>query len=231
MPFALLDDKFHSHPKFVTAGLAARGLYTSALSYCADWLTDGFLSTEIAEALAGREKTVIRKLTKVGAWTAVKEGEIYDVHTPRNGVVEVVMPTDGFFIEDYLQYNPPRAIVRRKRAEAQAAGRRGAEKRWGTHDPTQSPSHSEPHSGSHSEPYGEPHSELDGVEIATRAHGVTQYPVPHREQAVDTATTAPAPEPSRAKTERVRGGELEQLGGAFDDELAFLRPPPKGEAA
>jgi hypothetical protein len=43
MPWARLDDGFHGHPKVRETSLAARGLFATALSYCANYLTDGHL--------------------------------------------------------------------------------------------------------------------------------------------------------------------------------------------
>jgi hypothetical protein len=43
MPHAALDLSFHSNPKVLSAGLAAKGLYAMSLSYWADHLTDGLV--------------------------------------------------------------------------------------------------------------------------------------------------------------------------------------------
>jgi hypothetical protein len=43
MAWAKLDDRFHRHRKVDDLSLEAIGLWTKSLSYCADYLTDGFV--------------------------------------------------------------------------------------------------------------------------------------------------------------------------------------------
>ena len=43
MPYALLDDGFHSDPKLEAIGLAGKGLIANAFSYCGQWSSDGFV--------------------------------------------------------------------------------------------------------------------------------------------------------------------------------------------
>lgn len=101
MSWARLDDNFHSHPRTLLAGLAANGLFCRGLSYCAHYLTDGFIPSTWAEQQGG--KRPITKLLNAGVWAPVE---------------------DGFMVVGYLERNPSRAKVEaeRRRERAKKAG-------------------------------------------------------------------------------------------------------------
>ena len=107
MPWVKLDDKYHSNPKVLNAGLAGAGLNSLSLSYCGDHMTDGFIPSAWA---APHPKTVRDKLVKVGLWKKVR---------------------GGYQIPDFTQLNPTKAEIEAKRAAQRAGGRLGAAKRWG----------------------------------------------------------------------------------------------------
>ena len=134
MPYALLDDTFHSHPKLVAAGWAARGLYAAALSYCAAYTTDGFVPGSWVGTLgAGKLATV---LVDVAAWATVKRKQRFTL-TASDGIQEqLVAPEDGYLIPDYLDYNPSRRQLAERLAQKIEAGKRGAKKRWQTDSTT-----------------------------------------------------------------------------------------------
>ena len=46
MTWTKLADNFHAHPKLLAVGLAGTGLFARALSYAADYLTDGRIPVE-----------------------------------------------------------------------------------------------------------------------------------------------------------------------------------------
>ncbi len=104
MPWVPLDDKFHSNPKVIAAGLEAAGLYARSLSYCGDHLTDGHIPKGWAEEVAPRRARA--KLIETKLW--VEE----------NG---------GFKIPHYLDFNPNREVVLRKREEAAERARKRRE--------------------------------------------------------------------------------------------------------
>jgi len=122
MPWVRLDDQFADHPKVVQAGPLAGWLHICALTYCARYLTDGFIPQAIVPRLAdftgigivdvngghaafGHDVTVqelVDRLVDVGLWDVVD---------------------GGYMIHDYLDYNPSkeevmaeRDIARRRRA-------------------------------------------------------------------------------------------------------------------
>jgi hypothetical protein len=131
MPFAALDDEFFGHPKTARAGLDGAGLYARSLSYCAHYLTDGFVPLPWAREIA--KPAVRRKVTDAGFWVEVKGGERFD-YAAGDEVYTVEIPGAGFFIPDYLQFNPTAASIRQKRSELHQkrseAGKKGAITRW-----------------------------------------------------------------------------------------------------
>ena len=119
MPWARLDDKFHSHPTTWMVGLEANGLFARGLSYCADQLTDGFMpeqwvwSNIPATSRSKDPRGIILSLEEAGLWERI-EG--------------------GWRIPDYLNYNPSRNEVEEHREHISRvrseAGRKGAEALW-----------------------------------------------------------------------------------------------------
>lgn len=103
MTWFKLDDQFHSHPKVITAGNAAIGLYCRLGTYCADKLTDGFIAKPIAMSMGS--KAELRALTVC---------PIPDTR-PLLAVVD-----GGYHMVDYLQYNPTREQVLAERGKAKA---------------------------------------------------------------------------------------------------------------
>lgn len=90
MPWAKLDDVFHNHPKVLKAGNEAIGMHARALSYCACYLTDGFVPDEFVK----RRHRLARRLCVAGLWARVEGG--YKIH-------------------DYLDFNPSAEKVRAQR--------------------------------------------------------------------------------------------------------------------
>jgi hypothetical protein len=122
MPWVKLDDKFHSNPKMEAAGNAARGLYCSALSYCGDHLTDGFVT--LAWAKKAGTTAERDKLTATHAWRPVKAGAVVAVNVKENVdrktveyELDLVAPDDGYVIDDYLTMNPRREKVEKRRRD------------------------------------------------------------------------------------------------------------------
>jgi len=107
--WAKIDDKFHSHPKLAEIEpelmLAAAGLYSMTLSWCADQLTDGQIPRSQPRRIAGAPvDNLVDELVRVGLWETRK---------------------DGFFVHDYLDYNPSKAQVLAERERKSEAGRLG----------------------------------------------------------------------------------------------------------
>lgn len=94
MSWVKLDDHFHSHPKVCAASLAAVGLYVRSLSYCGAYETNGAVPYNWALTTAGGKPTLLEELIQVGLWKKTKT---------------------GFKIPDFLDYNPSRREMDKKR--------------------------------------------------------------------------------------------------------------------
>jgi hypothetical protein len=109
MPWFVVDDNAHSHPKLIAAGNAALGLWLRAGSYAAQHLTDGIVPGSVAKMYGSKPQ--ISKLLAVGLWH--EHG-----HTCPN--LKCAQPAPGdYYMHDYLApYNPSRAEVLAKRERA-----------------------------------------------------------------------------------------------------------------
>lgn len=95
MPWFRLDEAFHHHPKVRQAGNAPIGLWVRCGTWSAQYLTDGYITAEVAHDFGSQRE--IDRLTNTGLWVT-------------NGA--------GFVIPDYLEYNPSAEQVRAERAKA-----------------------------------------------------------------------------------------------------------------
>lgn len=111
MGWARFDDRRAMNGKLREAGFAARGLDEAAICQVAADMSDGHISRKTVEMLAAahgerRWQRLVDVLVKVGRWEV-------------NGA--------GWYIHDYLEYNPSRAAWLDGKAKKQAAGRRGGQ--------------------------------------------------------------------------------------------------------
>jgi hypothetical protein len=105
MPWFVIDDNSHMHPKFVAAKNAALGLWVRAGGYAAQHLTDGIVPGVIAKMYGTPAQ--VRKLVEVGLWH--EHG-----HTCPHPKCPRPAPGD-YAIHDYLEYNPTRRDVQARR--------------------------------------------------------------------------------------------------------------------
>jgi hypothetical protein len=95
MPWVRLDDSFYSHPKVVSAGAEAVGLYVMALTYASHHLTDGHVPAAwVREKVGAKTRKLTAALVEHSLWS-------------ENGT--------GWVIHDYLEYNPSRESIEDKR--------------------------------------------------------------------------------------------------------------------
>ena len=74
MPWACLEDGFYDDPRLIDEGLAASGLYARCLSYCARFMTDGFIPrTRMGRFLNQGEMQPLETLIRVGLVEEVDE--------------------------------------------------------------------------------------------------------------------------------------------------------------
>ena len=112
MPWFVVDDSAHSHPKIVKAGNAAMGLWMRCGAYAAQHLTDGVVPGPIASMYGTTPQAT--KLVKLGLW-----------HTVGHACARCPQPPSGdYFMHDYLAYNPTRRQVLDKRERAAEKKRR-----------------------------------------------------------------------------------------------------------
>ena len=108
-----MDDRFFDNPKIAALSDRAKVAYLEGGTYCARELTDGFIPSVKAKAIAGNPKA-LKELTP-HLWEPCPGG--YQVH-------------------DYLVYNPTRVKALADKAAASEAhskaGSKGAAKRWQT---------------------------------------------------------------------------------------------------
>lgn len=112
MTWVRLDDNMPMHPKILEVGHDAAWLHVCGIAYCSRLLTDGRIPSAAVSMLGGPVKA-LPKLLAAGLWQ--QDGSDY-------------------VVVGYLDWNPSRADVERKRddrAEAKRmAGQRGNHRRW-----------------------------------------------------------------------------------------------------
>lgn len=132
MPYALLDEDFHSNPKMLALGNDGTGLYARGLSYCAHYQTDGFVPHSWANAAAENRRSLLAKLIDQLAWLPLAKGGTFTTTDRSDNTVVVSAARErGYIVADYFDYNPSSAERAAASAKKAAAGRAGATRRWG----------------------------------------------------------------------------------------------------
>ena len=104
MAWFKVDDHLYSHPKWLSLPKGSRALWTTAGSWCAGQLLDGYIPAAVLPTLDGNRREATA-LVEVGLW------EVAD---------------DGWRFHDWAEYQPTRAAVidrRKKSAERLRAWR------------------------------------------------------------------------------------------------------------
>lgn len=113
MPWARLDDGYLTHPKVLAADQSAVMLHLASISYCSRELTDGFIASGALPLVA-----VLGKIVEPGA--AVEQLVTLRLWDVAEG---------GWWVHDYLDYNPSREqVMARREANARRQGRFRAER-------------------------------------------------------------------------------------------------------
>jgi hypothetical protein len=102
MGWARFDDRYSDHPKVVAAGPWAELLDVRAIIFCARHETDGHVGrAQLARIAVGipAPRAKVAKLVEVGRWSPDARG-------------------DGWWVHDYLTYNPSHAKREVERASA-----------------------------------------------------------------------------------------------------------------
>lgn len=108
MTWGKVDDKLHSSVKWRRASRTARGLWTTALSWCSDQENGGQVPTDMLRVLDGTKADAL-SLVRVGLWETTD---------------------DGYVFHDWDDHNPDTATVKASRAAKSKGGKEGNHVRW-----------------------------------------------------------------------------------------------------
>ena len=108
MTFFAVDDGLHSHPKWLSASHRARGLWTTAGSWCSKYSHDGIVPRHMLRTFGYTEKDAAA-LVSSGLW-----------HTVRG----------GWQFHDWIDRNPDAATVAAVQAKKSVGGAVGNHVRW-----------------------------------------------------------------------------------------------------
>lgn len=98
MTWFKVDDSLHSHVKTMRAGEAAMGLWVLAGSWCADYLTDGWIPAYAAKRLSPNAEALADELVRAGLWSVdERDGEA------------------GWLFHGWDEYQPSRESVQQRR--------------------------------------------------------------------------------------------------------------------
>lgn len=106
MAWGKIDDNLWGSPKWLATPPRARALWVTALSWCMNQLTDGYVPAHVLSTLGGN-RTDARNLVATRLW---KEAD------------------GGWIFHDWLDYQPSREQVLAERAAAAERQRRAREK-------------------------------------------------------------------------------------------------------
>lgn len=133
MSWARLDDAMPESEKIADLSDAAFRAQVTAICYSARNLTDGYLPTRYAKLYTGRPRVMQELVPAVWHLSSSLCAKCQE----RPEAVAAAALGDGYYIHDYLDYNPTRDFVMANRDELSqkraAAGRKGAAKRWQAH--------------------------------------------------------------------------------------------------
>lgn len=110
MAWVKLDDQAPRHAKMLKAGPAACWLWVCGIAHCQSQLTDGYVSLDALPMIGIKGTARCRRLAD----------ELVDA-----GLFDKA--EDGYMVHGYLDHNPSRAVVLRKRAEDAYRKREGEE--------------------------------------------------------------------------------------------------------
>lgn len=211
MTWVKLDDRFPSHRKIALLADRAFRLHVSALCWCAENLTDGYVSERELPLVARlrNPRAAAKELVGAGLWDRVD---------------------GGWLVHDYLDYNPSRDQVlaeRKKNAERQERFRR---RKAGKPTPPDDASNGRSNGVTNGVTKGQAETKTESKRGQTQHEGDVNvygnHSVPDEEPQVDEARNAvsndapsPTPTPYRA-----------DLGGSSTGSRHESAPEPGGSA-
>lgn len=114
MGWVKVDDQFSRHPKVLRAGPLAAWLHVCALTYCSQYMTDGFVPTAAVNGLTDFSMIKMPPFRNRMGQTS----NCPDAMDLAPSLVDAGMWMEvegGYQIHDYLDYNPSREEVQKKR--------------------------------------------------------------------------------------------------------------------
>lgn len=129
MTWVKLDDKMLTHPRIASVGGLGFAVHVAGIIYCGQHLTDGFIprgavgllldltGVGLVDGYSGDDATVLALIeTGQPGRQSLEDAELWEWDDERN----------GWWIRDYLHYNPSRSEVQRGRANDAARKRKKA---------------------------------------------------------------------------------------------------------
>lgn len=115
MAWVRMDDRRAMHPKLCDAGFAARGLDEAAIELCASDETDGFIADKRLKHLGAVHGETWRGIERLAQILCSPDVDRWRRDDERG----------GYWIKDYLDYNPSHAELEAKRAADRGRKRSG----------------------------------------------------------------------------------------------------------
>lgn len=132
MVWAKIDDDILDNEKILNVGALGFALHVAAITWCCRNLTDGFIPRVRVGSLLNFEG--LHEITSEGAFCANERAvdalDIADVLVA-NGLWREDDERRGYWLNDFLEYNPSREEVEATREARSASGKKGAASRWG----------------------------------------------------------------------------------------------------
>jgi len=222
MVWARLDDAILDNPKIARAGVLGFAYHVAAITWCCRNLTDGFLPYQRLRSLLDisdldveyLEATTSPEAMHASFFDAIREVGEAQADKIAGRLVEVGLWREdqakgGYWLHDFLEFNPSREEAKAKSEARAEAGKRGADSRWGTKPPTRAP---------HGKPDGKPMASAMANPMANpwQADGKPMAKV------CPDPDPDPDPDPQISPREDLGSGSTLQVGSA---------PPPWWAAA
>lgn len=107
MSWFKVDDKLHSHPKWIALPKGAQALWTTAGSWASDQLTDGHIPTSALRSLRGTAREADQLVT-AGLWETTDTGWVFHDWHARNPRREQVVERRAKSAERIRQWREQR---------------------------------------------------------------------------------------------------------------------------
>jgi hypothetical protein len=130
MTWVRIDDGFGDHPKILAVGPIGAIIHMRAFCYCSRHLTDGFIPMGAVEGLLhGIEHIGIADGGCPGLFEFGHDANEVDWPETlvKNKLWERSKNSDGYFVHDYLDYNPSKREILELRKKKKIAGQAGGQ--------------------------------------------------------------------------------------------------------